>query len=158
MRFGSPQPSKSVVFLMENDVFQKSNISWILDFSHRIWLPFSVAFSWKSTFFRHPLLHWFLINFLIEKWHQNGSQKLSRGQPFWLPKSTSAPKAIIGCTLVAFWFTFGTVSTPFWLLLALFWCLLIPFGSLLSSFLYLFAPLSPCCYAFRYVSVTLFNF
>ena len=64
-----------------------------------------------------------------------------------------------------FWMHFGCFLVPFWhrldSILVGFGSILVPFGSiwfLLAAFLYLFASLAPCCYAFRYVSVTLFNF
>ena len=89
---------------------------------------------------------------------QNGSQKLSGGHPFWLPKSTLAPKATFGCTLVAFWLPFGTLSPPFWSLLAPFGSLSAPFWSLLAPFCYLLAPLAPFWHPLRSIFDAFLNF
>ena len=100
---------------------------------------FLMFFSRNFVFFRYRFLHWFWMPFWVHfgaKWSQNGSQN----HHFWHPKSTLAPKSTLGCILVAFGLTFGSLLAPFGSLLAPFGTLWLPFGSLLAPFGSLLAP------------------
>ena len=119
----------------------------------------------------------FCIDFLklfVPKINQNGSQNISCGHPFWLPKSTLAPEATFGCTLVAFRLPFacfelhlnrfGLHFVAFCVCLATFRVhvgtfslLRLPCGTLFTPFSSLFLILKPSCRFFLHLDCLRFR-
>ena len=95
------------------------------------------------TFRSHSRLH-FRIRFFIDFSHVLASIlvpfELLLG-PLASPISTLGPKSMLGCILVAFWLTLGSLWAPFGSLLAPFGTLWLSFGSLLAPFGSLWLPL-----------------
>ena len=118
---------------MENDVFQKSNISWILDFSHWFFITFWLAFSWKSSFFDIQFCIDFCLTFCSEndqKWLQNLTLRLSFLAPFFDPGAQADFWMNFDRQWAPFWHPFA----PLWRPLASFWLPLAPLGSFLTPF------------------------